>query len=63
MLLSLTAKELNFDEFKSGGLHEKHAVATGNLGTVSAFAWRQSRIKNTSVQMAGRRNYRMPTKF
>jgi hypothetical protein len=23
---------------KSGGLHEKHAVATWNLGTISAFA-------------------------
>jgi hypothetical protein len=28
----------NSDEFKSGGLHEKHAVATWNLGTISAFA-------------------------
>jgi hypothetical protein len=28
----------NFDEFKMGGLHEKHAVATWNLGTISAFA-------------------------
>jgi hypothetical protein len=24
---------------KSGGLHEKHAVATWNLGTISAFAY------------------------
>jgi hypothetical protein len=23
---------------KSGGLHEKHALALGNLGTISAFA-------------------------
>jgi hypothetical protein len=23
---------------KAGGLHEKHAVATWNLGTISAFA-------------------------
>jgi hypothetical protein len=34
----LTARERNFDEFKSGGLHEKLAVATWNLGTISAFA-------------------------
>jgi hypothetical protein len=27
----------NFDEFKSGVLHEKHAVVTWNLGTISAF--------------------------
>jgi hypothetical protein len=26
---------------KSGGLHEKHAVATWNLGTISVFASRQ----------------------
>jgi hypothetical protein len=31
--------EHNFDEFKSGGLHEKRAVATWNLGTISAFAY------------------------
>jgi hypothetical protein len=30
--------EVNFDEFKSGGLHERHAVAAWNLGTISAFA-------------------------
>jgi hypothetical protein len=30
--------EFNFDEVRSGGLHEKRAVATGNLGTVSVFA-------------------------
>ena len=24
-------------KFKSGGLHEKHVVATWNLGTISAF--------------------------
>jgi hypothetical protein len=38
ILVALTARELNFDEFKSGGLHEKHAVATWNMGTISAFA-------------------------
>jgi hypothetical protein len=36
----LTARDRNFDEFKSGGLHEKHAVATWNLGTISAFAYK-----------------------
>jgi hypothetical protein len=35
ILVALPARELNFDEFK---LHEKHAVATWNLGTISAFA-------------------------
>jgi hypothetical protein len=37
ILVILTARERNFDEFKSGGLHEKHAVATWNLGTISAL--------------------------
>jgi hypothetical protein len=27
-------------KFKSGGLHEKHVVALGKLGTTSAFAFR-----------------------
>lgn len=36
--VGLTAMELNSDEFKSGGIHEKHAVATWCLGTVSVFA-------------------------
>jgi hypothetical protein len=46
------ARELNFDEFKSAGLHEKQAVATGNLGTVSEFAWRQRNTKKTCVIIA-----------
>jgi hypothetical protein len=36
-LAALTAKDLNFDESKSGRLHEKHAVATWNLGPISEF--------------------------
>jgi hypothetical protein len=36
--VALSAEELNFDKFKSGGLRERHAVATWNLGTISAFA-------------------------
>jgi hypothetical protein len=27
-------------KFKSGGLHEKHVVALGNMGSTSAFAFR-----------------------
>jgi hypothetical protein len=34
----LQRKGFNFDEFKLGRLHEKHAVATWNLGTTSAVA-------------------------
>jgi hypothetical protein len=29
-------------KFNWGGLHEKHVVATWNLGTISAFAYRQT---------------------
>jgi hypothetical protein len=47
ILVALTTRELNFDAFKSGGLHEKHAVATWNLGTISEFASRQKKTKNT----------------
>jgi hypothetical protein len=32
-------------KFKSGGLHEKHVVALGNLGTTSAFAFRPRETK------------------
>jgi hypothetical protein len=38
IVVAFPAMELNFDKFKSGGLHEKHAVATWNLGTISALA-------------------------
>jgi hypothetical protein len=33
-------------------MHEKHAVATWNLGTISTFAWRQENQDNC-VEMAG----------
>jgi hypothetical protein len=29
---------LDFDELKSGGVPEKHAVTTWNVGTISEFA-------------------------
>jgi hypothetical protein len=36
-------------KFKSGGLHEKHVVALGNLGTTSAFAFRPRESKKKPV--------------
>jgi hypothetical protein len=36
-------KGLTFKSLKLGGLHEKHAVATWNLGTISVFASRQGK--------------------
>jgi hypothetical protein len=35
MLIALTAVELNFDEFKLGGLQEKRAVVSENLRRTS----------------------------
>jgi hypothetical protein len=46
--------ELNFDVFKLGGLHEKHVVATWNLGTISAFALRWVYTKATIGNRAAR---------
>jgi hypothetical protein len=36
--VALTAMGLNFDELKSGRLHEKHAAITTNFGTLLEFA-------------------------
>jgi hypothetical protein len=36
-LVVSTAQGSNFEEFKSGGQHEKHAVTTWNLRTISVF--------------------------
>jgi hypothetical protein len=55
--------ELNFDEFKSGGLHGKRAVTTLKLGTISAFASGQKKTKKTCIELAGRRTFRMHTDF
>jgi hypothetical protein len=54
---------LNLDEFKSEGPHDKHAVATWNLGTISVFASRQGKTNKTCIQMAGRRIFRVRTDF
>jgi hypothetical protein len=35
---SVHGEGVGFHEFRSGGLHENHAVATSNLGTISTFA-------------------------
>jgi hypothetical protein len=39
ILVALTVVKLNFDEFNWGGLHEKYAEATWNLGSTSAYAF------------------------
>jgi hypothetical protein len=55
-LEAFTAKWFNSHKFKSGGLHEKHAIAILYLGTISAFA---SRHRKTCVEVAGRRTFRV----
>jgi len=37
-------------KFKSGGLHEEHAVATWSLGNISAFALRDRETKKPLCQ-------------
>ena len=49
------------NKFKSGGLHEKHVVELGILGTISAFAYRHRETKKTCVEVAGRRTFRILT--
>jgi hypothetical protein len=39
--MAFAVEGFNSDEFKPGGLHETRAGATWNLGTISAFIWRQ----------------------
>jgi hypothetical protein len=48
-------------KFKSGGLHEKHVVALGKLGTTSVFVFRLRETRKTCVEVAGRRTFRIPT--
>jgi hypothetical protein len=36
----LESKVFDFGELRCGMLHEKHAVATSNMETVSAFIWK-----------------------
>jgi hypothetical protein len=48
---------------KYGGLHEKHAIETWNLGSISAFAWKLKKTKQTYVEMAGRRTFRTHTVY
>jgi hypothetical protein len=58
ILVALTARELNFDEFKSGELYEKYAVANVELWESS-----QHLLKEGCVEVAGRRDFRIHTDF
>ena len=50
------------NKFRSGGLHEKHVVATWNVGNhLSAFAYRHRETEKTCVEMAGRRTFQILT--
>jgi hypothetical protein len=41
----------------------RSTVATWNLGTISAFAWKQRENEKACVEMAGRRTFRMHTDY
>jgi hypothetical protein len=61
--LGTSNKGFNFDEFKSGGQHGKHAVATWNLEIISSIACGQKKTKETCVEMAYCRASQMPPDF
>ena len=49
-------------KFKLGGLHEKHVVATWNLGELSQHLLLGTRKpRKTCVEVAGRRTFRVLT--
>jgi len=49
-------------KFKSGGLHEKHVVATWNLGNpLSIWLIDTGKPRETCVEVAGRRTFRILT--
>ena len=50
------------DKFKSGGLHEKHVVATWNLGNhLSILLIDTGKPRKICVEVAGRRTFRILT--
>jgi hypothetical protein len=61
-LVALTAMELNFDEFKSGGLHKRHAVATWTLGNnLNICLKTEENQENQDVEIADRKTFWMHT--
>jgi len=49
-------------KFKSGGLHEKHVVATWNVGNhLSILLLGTGKPRKTCVEVAGRRTFRILT--
>ena len=53
--------ELVTTKFKSGGLYEKHVVATWNLGNHLTFAFGTEKPRKTCVEVVGRRTFRILT--
>jgi len=48
-------------KFKSGGLRERHVVATWNLGNHLSFWLYTGKPRKTCVEVAGRRTFRILT--
>jgi hypothetical protein len=55
--MALTVMGFSFDELKSGGLSEKHTVASWNLRTIAALAQREENQRRDG------RTFRMRTGF
>jgi hypothetical protein len=49
---------LNFDEFKSRKMHDKHAAVIWNLGATGAFAYKHRKSKKACVDMSVCRIFR-----
>jgi len=47
-------------KFKSGGLHERHVVATWKLGTISAFACRHRETKKNPRRGGRSQDLKLP---
>jgi hypothetical protein len=47
--------------FRSGGLHEKHVVATWNLGNHLSIRLYTGKPRKTCVEVAGRKTFRVLT--
>ena len=49
------------NKFKSGGLHEKHVMATRNLENHLNICFQRRETKKICVEVAGRRTFRILT--
>jgi hypothetical protein len=53
----------NFEKLIFGGLHEKHAVQRGIWVPTQHSLWDQGKPRETLIELAGRRTFRMQTDY